>query len=85
MMTGSTLSDMYAAYFYNAVFWMVAAQAAFVGVLIMPLPSNYFRGMIIAFVDKVWSVSPHVRLYLKVIAWIALIWVYSCSFNSYVW
>ena len=55
-----SLTDIYSVYFWDMVFWMVVIQAAFVGVLIMPLPSNYIRGIILKSIDRIWAASPHV-------------------------
>lgn len=53
---------MYSTVFHSLLFWMVVVQAVFVGLLIMPLPSNYIRGMIIKSIDNIWTLSPHVSL-----------------------
>lgn len=59
---GLSLSDMYSTYFWDMVFWMVIVQCLFVGMLIMPLPSNQVRGKLLKAIDGFWSSSPRVGI-----------------------
>jgi hypothetical protein len=59
-----TLTEMYFVYFWDLVFWLLVIQATFVALLIMPMPSNKIRGVILTAIDRMWTASPHVCIYL---------------------
>lgn len=76
------LTRLYFGIFWDFVFWILMIQIVLVGLLIVPLPSNKLRGVIVNALDSAWGASTYFRHFCVILSGIlALI----CAASMHAW
>mmetsp|Transcript_24716 Transcript_24716/g.25347 ORF Transcript_24716/g.25347 Transcript_24716/m.25347 type:complete len:155 (+) Transcript_24716:47-511(+) len=77
-----SLTRLYFGIFWDFVFYILMTQIIVVGLLIVPLPSNKLRGLIINTLDGIWNASAYFRHFCVILS---LILALICAASMHAW